>query len=138
MSGEHHADEVTGWVGWVMFAGVIMLVAGFFNAIEGLVALLRHSYYQVPSTGLVIKTSYATWGWALLISGVIVIAAGFGVMAGRTWARVLGVTLAVLNAVVNMGFVAAYPIWTTITIALDVLVIYALLAHGREARAIRG
>jgi hypothetical protein len=58
-------------------------------------------------------------------------------MAGQTWARVVGVILAVVSAIVNVAFLAAYPVWSTIIIALDVFVIYALIVHGSEARAMR-
>jgi hypothetical protein len=133
----HRAQKVTGWVGWVLFAGILMFTVGFINAIQGFVALLNSAYYRTPRGGLPILENYAAWGWTLLIFGALLAAAGYGVMIGQTWARVVGVILAVLNAVANMAFVAAYPIWIAITIGLDVVVIYALVVHGRETRAIR-
>jgi hypothetical protein len=63
---------------------------------------------------------------------VIACAAGYGVIAGQTWARVVGIILAVVSAIVNVGFLAAYPIWSTIVITLDVVVVYAMAVHGRE------
>jgi hypothetical protein len=134
---DYQRDSVTGWVGWVLFAGILMFTVGFFNIIEGLVALFNSGYYQVQSTGLVIRVNYAAWGWALIIFGAVLVFAGYGVMAGRTWARAVGVIIAVINAVVNLTFIAAYPVWITLTVALDVLVIYALIVHGREASAFR-
>jgi hypothetical protein len=71
-----------------------------------------------------------------LIAGVVVALAGSAVMIGRMWARVVGVVLAVVSAIANIGFLAAYPVWSTIIIALDVLVIYALVVHGREAESV--
>jgi len=59
------------------------------------------------------------------------------VLVGQNWARVVGVVFAVLNALVNLAFIAAYPVWITLTIVLDIIVIYALIVHGREARAFR-
>jgi hypothetical protein len=131
-------DTMTGWVGWVLFAGILMFTVGFFNVIEGLVALFNHGYYHVHASGLVVHLNYTAWGWALLIFGLALGFAGYGVMVGQTWARVVGVIVAVVNALVNLGFIAAYPVWITLTIALDVLVIYALIVHGREAQAMRG
>ena len=128
------APRATGWVGWVFFAGIIMLIVGFFNAIEGVVALINDEYYLVSSNGLMVHLDYTAWGWAFLIYGVIVVAAGFGVMTGQTWARVIGVILVALNALLNLTFLAAYPVWSTLVIALDVVVIYALVVHGREAK----
>ncbi len=133
----YNRDTVTGWVGWVLFAGVLMFTTGFFNIIEGLVAVFNWGYYRVNPSGLVIHLDYAAWGWALLAFGLLLAAAGYGVMVGQTWARVVGVIAAGVNAIVNLGFIAAYPVWITLTIVLDVLVIYALIVHGREARAIR-
>lgn len=129
--------HVTGWVGWVFFAGIVMFTAGLFNAIEGLVALFNRGYYAALGSHLVVHVDYAVWGWTLLLFGLVMIFAGFGVMAGQTWARVVGVIVAVINAVVNLAFVGAYPVWTVLTIALDVIVIYALVVHGREARMLR-
>lgn len=134
-----HTDPgtVTGWVGWVMFAGVLMFTVGFFNIIEGLVALFKDDYYRVSASGLLVHVNYSAWGWALLAFGVVLALAGYGVMVGQTWARVVGVIAAVVNALVNIAFIAAYPVWIALTIALDVIVIYALIVHGREAKALR-
>lgn len=128
---------VTGWVGWVLFAGVVMFTVGFFNVIEGLVALFQNDYYRVTSSGLLVHVDYTVWGWVLVGFGVLLAVAGYGVLVGQTWARVAGVVFAVLNALVNVAFIAAYPVWITLTIALDVIVIYALIVHGREAKALR-
>jgi hypothetical protein len=128
---------VTTWVGWVLFGGIVMVIVGIFNVIEGLVALLNEDYYVVAPSGLVVEVSYTVWGWTLLVLGAILVLTGWGAATGRTWARVLGVIIAVVNAVVNLGFMAAYPIWSVLAIALDVIVIYALVAHGREAQVFR-
>jgi len=56
------------------------------------------------------------------------------VMAGAMWARVLGIAFAVISAIINLAFMAAYPVWGIIIIALDVVVIYALAVHGREMK----
>ena len=75
---------------------------------------------------------YTAWGWTHLILGLIAVAVGIGVFAGQTWARVTGIIIAGISALTNIAFLPAYPIWVTIVIALDVLVIYALAVHGRE------
>jgi len=129
--------RVTWWIGWVLFAGIVLFTSGCFNIIEGLVALFNSDYYLVGSSGLVVHADVAVWGWTLLIFGAIEAAVGYGVAVGQTWARAVGVVLAVLNAVVNLAFIAAYPVWITLTIALDVIVIYAITVHGREARILR-
>lgn len=125
-------SDVSGWAGWVVFAGAMLVLMGVFQAIEGLVALFRTGYYAVPASDLVVSVNYNTWGWIHLILGVIAILVGFGLITGNTVARVLGVILAGLSAIVNLAFIAAYPVWSTILIALDVIIIYAIIVHGRE------
>ncbi|GID93786.1 hypothetical protein ACFQFC_07100 [Amorphoplanes digitatis] len=132
----YHDDRVTGWVGWVLFAGIIMLTGGFFNVMGGIVALVRDDFYLVGSSGLVLSVDYTAWGWFLLLFGVLMLFAGYGVMVGQTWARVTGIVLAVLNAVMHMVFMPAYPIWSIIVITLDVFIIFALAVHGRETKEI--
>lgn len=126
--------EMTAWVGWVAFAGVMLWLVGSFHAIAGLVALFRDEVYLVGSSGLTLKVDYTTWGWIHLIGGSIVAAAGIAVFTGRLWARIVGVTVAMLSALVNIAFLEAYPVWSAIMIAIDVLVIWALMVHGDEVK----
>jgi hypothetical protein len=127
-----NASGISGWVGWVVFGGIILLVVGTFQVIQGLVALFRSGYYLVAPSGLALEVDYSTWGWVHIALGVLAFATGLGLLAGRSAARVAGVVLAVLSAVVNLGFAAAYPVWAVIVIALDVVVIYAIVVHGHE------
>jgi hypothetical protein len=127
-------DSYSGWVGWIAFAGVIMAMLGTFHIIQGLIALFNDDYYLVGRSGLVVNVDFTAWGWVHLIGGIIVVAAGFAVFAGRVWARVVGVIVAMLSAIVNIGFLSAYPLWSLLMIALDVVVILALTVHGSEIR----
>jgi hypothetical protein len=68
------------------------------------------------------------------VGGIIVVAAGMGLLSGKIWARTVGVLLAMVSAVVNIAFLPAYPIWSTIMIAVSILVIWALTVHGSELR----
>jgi hypothetical protein len=126
--------EPTAWIGAVVFAGVMLLLSGGFQVIEGIVAIVRDDYYVTTSSGLVLTFDYTTWGWTHLLIGALTVLTGIGVFLGRMWARVLGIIAAVLSALANMMFLPAYPVWCTIVIATDVLVIYALAVHGREVR----
>jgi uncharacterized membrane protein len=123
-----------GWLGWIGFAGIMMVLVGTFTVIDGLAALFSDDFFVVTKNDLLVSVSFTTWGWVHLILGIIVVAAGYGVIAGQTWARVVGIFLAMISAVVNLAFMAAYPVWSVILITLDVIVIYALAVHGREAR----
>src|SRR3954453_15199416 len=126
--------EPTGWTGWVGFAGIIMVLVGTFGAIEGLVGIFKDQYYLVSKNDLVVSVDYTAWGWTHLILGILVVAAGFGVLVGQLWARAVGILLAMVSAIVNIAFLAAYPVWSTIVITLDVIVIWALAVHGREMK----
>jgi hypothetical protein len=126
-------DAAAGSAGWVVFAAVMMIMVGSFNAIEGFVALLNASWLRA-NTALPITIDYTVWGWAWLIFGSLVAAAGFGALLGQTWARVVGVTFAALNAIAQLLFIPAYPFWALTVIAIDVIVIWALTAHGGELR----
>jgi hypothetical protein len=130
----YDVERTSGWTGWVVFAGVIMVMIGALHGITGLVALFDDGYYVVRPSGLVLNVDYTGWGWAHLLGGIIIFAAGCGVIAGQTWARAVGVVLAVVSVVGNMLFFAAYPFWSLILITLDVIVIYALIVHGRELK----
>jgi hypothetical protein len=129
------SPEPTGWSGFVVFGAVMMLMMGGFQVIEGVVALFKDDYYFVTRNGLLISMDFTAWGWTHLIIGLVAVLAGFGVLMGQMWARVLGIVIAVLSALANIAFLSAYPVWSTIIIATDVLVIYALAVHGREVRA---
>lgn len=122
----------TAWVGVVLFGGIMMVMVGGFQLIQGVVALFKDDYYLVSPNGLVLEVDYTVWGWTHLLIGLVAIGTGIGVMVGQMWARVLGIVIAVVSALVNIAFLSAYPIWSTIIIAIDVLVIYALAVHGRE------
>ncbi len=126
-----YTSESDDWSGWISFAGVMMLLLGTFQLIQGLVAIFSPTYYVVGSGGLVVSVDYTAWGWVHLLLGVLIVAAGFGVMVGKTWARVVGIVLAGLSAIVNLAFIGAYPIWGVILIAIDITVIYALATHRR-------
>jgi len=129
--------DMTGWAGMVIFAGTLLLLVGGFNVIYGLVALFKDQVLAVTKAGLV-AFDVTTWGWITLVIGIIQILVGFGLFGGRSWAIVAGVVLAVLSGFNQIAFLQAQPVWSTIIIAIDVLIIYALTAHGRELRTLGG
>jgi hypothetical protein len=127
--------EQSRWVGWVAFAGMMMMLLGSLHAIEGLVAIFQDHYFLVGQNQLVVHVDYTVWGWVHLVAGILVACAGGALLSGRMWARVIAVILAFGSALLNIGFLSAYPIWSTIMIAIDVLVIWAVMVHGRELRS---
>jgi hypothetical protein len=124
--------DPTGWTGWIVFASFMMILVGCFQAIQGLVALFDDGFYLVGESGLVVDVDYNVWGTIHLLLGVVLVLAGVGVLAGNLAARTVGVIVAGISALTNMAFIGAYPIWSLIIITVDVLVIYALIVHGRE------
>jgi hypothetical protein len=127
--------EVTGWAGWVAFAGIMLIMLGFFQMIEGLVALFNDGFYLVRAEGLVVNVDYNAWGWTHLVLGAVAVAVGFGLMVGNMFARVAGIAIAMISAILNLVFISAYPVWSAIVIAIDVIVIYAIVVHGRELKS---
>ena len=120
------------WAGYLLFAAWMLVVIGSFSLINGLVAIFKDGYYAVPSRNLIVSVDYTAWGWVHLALGVLAIATGAGIMLGKTWARFLGVGYAVVNAIINLTFMKAFPLWSGLIIAFDVLVIWALCVHGDE------
>lgn len=123
--------EVTGWVGWVAFAGILAIVLGAFQALAGLVALFKNEVYVIGPDNLWLL-DYTTWGWVHLLWGVFLVLTGGAILSGKRWGRVVGVTLASVSALVNFAFIPVYPLWSIVIIALCVFVIYALTVHGDE------
>jgi hypothetical protein len=131
----HRSDrEPTAWAGWATFAGIMLILLGCFQAIEGFVAIFDDGWYHVTEGGLLVEVDYTAWGWTHLLLGVLLVVSGAGVLVGNVAARAVGVLLAGLSALVNLAFIEAYPIWSVIVITVDVLVIYALTVHGGELR----
>lgn len=134
---QHRAEarhEPTAWVGWIIFAAIVMIMVGTFQAIAGLGALFNSGYYLVPKNGLLVQVDYTAWGWAHIVVGLLAIAAAFGLLSGRMWARVVAIAIAMVSALVNLAFMAAYPLWSLTLITLDVIVIYAVAVHGKELK----
>src|SRR5215475_6757566 len=116
--------------GGAVFAGVIMIIAGCFGALQG-IALIANGDYYVQPKNYFINTSSTTWGWWLLIIGVIVLAAGFGVFSGAAWARWLGIVMVSLQAFTNFLSIPVQPFWSITVILVDLWVIHSLFVHRR-------
>lgn len=127
------SSDVTGWVGWVYFAGFILLLNGAFQTIAGLVALFKNEVFVVSEQNLWLL-DYTTWGWAHLILGIFLLFAGSAVIAGKLWGRVVGVIFAGLSLIANFAFIPVYPVWSILLVIIDVLILYALIVHGDEVQ----
>jgi hypothetical protein len=130
-------SEVSGWVGWIVFAGTMMAILGVLHMFEGLIALFRHSVITFPTTGLTVQVTYTQWGWTQLIAGALVFATGLALFTGRLWARTLGVLLVSVSVLVNFAWANIFPFWSLTLLAIDFFVIYAIIAHGHEMKEAR-
>ncbi len=118
-------------IGWTMFAAWVLILLGIWDAFAGLVALINDEFYVVTRE-YVVQFDATTWGWIKLIWGVVMVLAGLSLFSGAVWARTVGVIVALISAIVNFMWLPWYPIWAIIIIAVDVAVIWALTAHGRD------
>ena len=130
---EQRNAEPTGWVGWIFFAGFMLLLVGVLQAFYGLVALFNDEWVVWGNRGAV-YLDITTWGWVHLVLGIVVVLVGLGVMTGNILARTIGVVIAGFSLLVNFMALPVYPVWSIVLITIDVLVIYALVAHGREVK----
>jgi len=122
----------SGWaVGWTYFAAVMMVLAGFFQAMAGLVAILNDEFF-VSTRNYVFKFDVTQWGWIHLIVGIVILLAGFYVLSGSVFARTIGVIMAVVSAITGFLWLPYYPVWGIVIVALATSVIWALTAHGRD------
>ena len=128
MSGDDlYADDARGG-GWVLFAGVMLALIATLNVIEGIAAISNSTFF-VQDAEFVIS-GLNTWGWVILAIGVTQGLTALGIWARLSLARWLGVALVTLNAAAHMLMLPAYPLWSMTMFALDLLVIYGLVAHG--------
>jgi hypothetical protein len=112
-------------VGFTFVAGALMILSGLWSFLEGLAAVIKQQFFVV-TPNYVFHWSVTSWGWTHLILGIVVFAAGVSVLLGMTWARVVGVILAVFSAIASFMFLPYYPVWSIVVIALDVAIIWAL------------
>ena len=125
--------ERTGWTGWITFAGVMMVIAGGLNALYGLIAVVNDEWV-VWTNRADLYIDISQWGWVHLIVGLVLLLCGIGVFSGNVLARTVGVIAAAVSLIANFAFIPAYPIWALVVVTIDVLVIWALTAHGKEMR----
>ena len=132
---EPGASGTSGWVVWVALAGVLLALLGTFHLVQGIGALVAGDRFWPRDSSLLDGVSDTAWGWVHVVTGLVTLLAGFFVFAGRRWARAVGVVVAVLSALASLSFLATHPVGALCVIALDVVVVVALVRHGSEIRA---
>jgi hypothetical protein len=128
------ARSDAGGAGWLAFGGWVLVLAGAFNIIAGLTSLFRPDYFVVGG-GELLVFNFDAWGYIWLAFGLLQLLAGAGCLAGQRWARMTGIGLAGLSAIGHLTFLAAFPLWELASIALAVLVMYALVVPDKNAVA---
>jgi hypothetical protein len=126
------------WTEWVGFAGLMMVLIGVLNVIQGLIAIVRDDYYVLTAEQIIVF-DLTTWGWIMLIWGIIVGFAGWALATGAGWARWFTLVAASLNIILQLGFVGSgqYPLWALTVLALNVLVLYALTVRWSDVEEVR-
>src|SRR5215212_2894285 len=97
--------------GWIGFAGILMLVIGTIDFFEGLIAVIRKHYY-VLTPNQIIVFDVKTWGWLMLLWGIILVVAGLALGGGMGWARWFTIVVACINVLGQLAFLGsnAYPL----------------------------
>jgi hypothetical protein len=115
-------------LGAVIYGSILLMLVGIFQAFVGLAAILDNDFY--PSTRhYLLNNDVTAWGWVHLGLGIVIAVAGFNVLGGRAWARIVGIIVAAVSAINNFLFLPHHPVWSILIIALDVSVIWALSVY---------
>jgi hypothetical protein len=119
--------------GWLTFAGVMLMIVGIMNFIGGIAAIDNANFYVADAQ--FVFSDLNTWGWVILITGVVQVLAALGIWARNQFARWLGVFFASVNMLAQLLFLPAQPFWSLALFAIDTLIIYGLLAYGGREEA---
>jgi len=117
--------------GFVVFAGALLMVIGLVNIFQGFIALFSDERLVMTPNKLVVVDTTG-WGWTLVVSGLLLLAVGAGLLMAQTWARITAIVLVCLHAVTQILWLGAYPVWSLLMIALDTVVLFALTARWSD------
>lgn len=117
-----------------LFAGMMLFVGGAFQIIQSIAALFNDRYLVVLPD-YVFAVDLTAWGWIHLLVGLVLVAVGIFLLLGMTWARVAGIVVAGISALINFSWLPYSPWWSILVIAVDVLVIWALASGLRGSSA---
>ena len=121
-------DESLRGGGWLLFAGIMVFIAGVLNVIWGIAAIDQARFF-VEDTRFIIE-DLKTWGWIILIVGVIQLIAAFSIWAGGEFGRWIGIFGATLSAIGALLSIPGFPFWSLCVFGVDLLIIYGLVVYG--------
>jgi len=124
------------WTGWVVFGAAMLIFIGVTHVAQGLLNLLDDDYTLVTSDGLAVEISLTALGWLQIFLGALGIVIGIGAIRGNRIALIAAVFIAGISAITQLTFIAAYPVWSLVVITFDVLVIFSIVAHGRDMKRV--
>jgi len=130
---ETRADYSTAWTGWIGFAAIMAMIIGSIDFFEGLIAVIRKEYYALTPNQIIVF-NMTTWGWIMILWGIVLFCVGLGLAAKAGWARWFAIVLIGLNLLAQLGWLGAskYPLWTLTVLALQITVLFALTARWRQ------
>ena len=129
--------EVSGWAsGAATFASVTLMLIGTFQVINGLTALFNDEFF-ITGERYTFKLDITVWGWVHLLLGVVAVLAGVCLLMGQMWARVVAVIVAFLSALGNVSFIQAQPVLSVLMVALDIIIIWAVVVHGGRLNEVK-
>ncbi len=114
--------------GWVTFAMVMLAFAGIVNVLDGIVAVTQSKFFVQDA--VFVFSDLKTWGWIVLLLGALQLLAAWSIGSGQTWARWFAIFVAAVNAIGQLAWVPAYPVWALAIFAVDILIIYALTVYA--------
>ena len=132
---EYGVPRASGWaISGIWFAASMLVMIGVFQILGGLAAIINSDFFVVGAH-YTYHLDTTAWGWINLIVGVLVLMTGWALFAGRAWAAVTALVMALISAIQNFFLIAYYPWWALLVIALDVWVIWALTRPGAVGEA---
>jgi hypothetical protein len=127
-------NDTTQGAGWIVFAGIMILIVGVLNIIWGIAAIDKASFFIEDERYII--SDLSTWGWIILIVGVLQIFAAFSIWSGGGYGRWIGIITASLGAIGALLSIPGFPLWSLCLFFVNVLIIYGLAAYGGQRGAV--
>lgn len=123
------AQVEEGLNGWQVFAGIVLFLNGTFGFLYGLAAVLNDEVITVGGGTGVTVLDFTAWGWAHMVVGVLMALTSVGLFMTKGWARVGAIIFCMANVLIQFGTISAFPLWSLLVVALDIVIIYQLTTN---------